>query len=79
MGVSQQLTSSIIGGSVDAKFQQNLKAVGQAILGMITGGFGWVAKKVAFYESNPIGRALNRAGALKQAMNRIAGRPQEKK
>ena len=78
MAVSQQLTSSIIGAHVDAKFQQNLKAVGQAVLGIITGGFGWVAKKVAFNEKTGLGRALSRAGALKQAMNRIAGRPQGK-
>ena len=79
MAVSQQLTSSIIGAHIDAKFQQNLKAVGQAILGIITGGFGWVAKKVAFNERTALGRAFNRAGAMKQAMNRIAGRPQGKK
>lgn len=79
MAVSQQLTSSLIGGNIEARFQQNLKAVGQAALGVITGGFAWVARKVAFYENNPIGRALNRSAALKQAMNRIAGRPQEKK
>ena len=79
MAVSQQLTSAIIGAHVDAKFQQNLKAVGQAVLGMITGGFGWVAKKVAFNERTALGRAFNRAGALKQAMNRFAGRPQGKK
>ena len=78
MAVSQQLTSSIIGAQVNAKFQQNLKAVGQAVLGIITGGFGWVAKKVAFNEKTGLGRAFNRAGALKQAMNRIAGRPQGK-
>ena len=79
MAVSQQLTSSIIGAHIDAKFQQNLKAVGQAVLGIITGGFDWVAKKVAFNERTALGRALNRAGALKQAMNRFAGRPQGKK
>lgn len=79
MAVSQQLTSAIIGAHIDAKFQQNLKAVGQAILGIITGGFGWVARKVAFNERTALGRAFNRAGAMKQAMNRIAGRPQGKK
>lgn len=79
MAVSQQLTSTIIGAHIDAKFQQNLKAVGQAVLGIITGGFGWVARKVAFNERTALGRAFNRAGAMKQAMNRIAGRPQGKK
>ena len=79
MNVSEQLTSSIIGAHVDSKFQQDLKAVGQTILGIVTGGLGWVAKKVAFNERTALGRFLNRTGALKQAMNRIAGRPQEKK
>ena len=79
MAVSQQLTSSIIGAHIDAKFQQNLKAVGQTLLGIITGGFGWVAKKVAFNERTALGRAFNRIGTMRAAMNRIAGRPQEKK
>lgn len=74
MGVSQQLTSSIIGGKTDAKFQQNLKATAQAILGVITGGLGWVAKKVAFSEKTKVGRLLKSAGALKGKLNRLAGR-----
>ncbi len=79
MAVSQQLTSSIIGAHIDAKFQQNLKAVGQAVLGIVTGGFGWVAKKVAFNERTALGRAFNKVGTMKANMNRLAGRPQRKK
>ena len=78
MAVSQQLTSSIIGAHIDAKFQQNLKATAQAVLGIITGGFGWVAKKVAFNDKTALGRAFNRVGTMRAAMNRIAGRPQRK-
>lgn len=74
MGVSQQLTSSIIGGKTDAKFQQNLKAAAQAVLGVITGGLGWVAKKAAFSEKTAVGRALKSAGALKGKLDRLAGR-----
>ncbi len=74
MGVSQQLTSSIIGGKTDAKFQQNLKAAAQAVLGVITGGLGWVAKKVAFSEKTKVGRLLKSAGALKGKLDRLAGR-----
>lgn len=74
MGVSQQLTSSIIGGKTDAKFQQNLKATAQAVLGVITGGLGWVAKKVAFSEKTAVGRLLKNAGALKGKLDRLAGR-----
>ncbi|MBQ8630540.1 MAG: hypothetical protein IJ479_02350 [Alphaproteobacteria bacterium] len=74
MGVSQQLTSSIVGGKSDAKFQQNLKAAAQAVLGVITGGLGWVAKKVAFSEKTAVGRALKSAGALRGKLDRLAGR-----
>ncbi len=74
MGVSQQLTSSIIGGKTDAKFQQNLKAAAQAVLGVITGGLGWVAKKAAFSEKTKVGRLLKSAGALKGKLDRLAGR-----
>lgn len=76
MGVSQQLTSSIIGGKTDAKFQQNLKATAQAVLGVITGGLGWVAKKVAFSEKTKVGRLLKSAGALRGKLDRLAGRNQ---
>lgn len=74
MGVSQQLTSSIVGGKSDAKFQQNLKAAAQTLLGVITGGLGWVAKKAAFSEKTAVGRALKSAGALKGKLDRLAGR-----
>ncbi len=74
MGVSQQLTSAIVGGKSDAKFQQNLKAAAQTILGWITGGLGWVAKKVQFSEKTAVGRVLKSAGALKGNLDRLAGR-----
>ncbi len=74
MSVSQQLTSAIIGGKVDAKFQQNLKAVGQAILGAITGGFAWVGKKVAFNQRTKLGRLLDKGNAFKETLDRWAGR-----
>lgn len=74
MSVSQQMTSAIIGGKVDAKFQQNLKAVAQAILGAITGGFAWVGKKVAFNQKTKLGRMLNTGSAFRETLNRWAGR-----
>ena len=74
MAVSQQMTSAIIGGKVDAKFAQNLKAVGQAILGAITGGFAWVGKKVAFNQRTKLGRLLDKGNAFKATLNRWAGR-----
>ncbi|MBE6448823.1 MAG: hypothetical protein E7018_05970 [Alphaproteobacteria bacterium] len=75
LGVAQQLTSAIIGGHVDSKFQQNLKAVGQTILGIVTSGFGWMVAKSGFYDNTKIGRALKGAGDLRNRMNRLAGRP----
>lgn len=74
MAVSQQMTSAIIGGKVDAKFQQNLKAVGQAILGVITGGFAWVGKKVAFNQKTAVGRFFGRVGAANSYLKHLAGR-----
>lgn len=74
MQVSQQLTSAIIGGKVDAKFQQNLKAVGQAVLGIITGGFGWALKKSGFFENTKVGRAIKQGGALQHKLKELAGR-----
>lgn len=74
MQVSQQLTSAIIGGKADAKFQQNLKAVGQAVLGIVTGGFGWALKKSGFFENTKLGRAAKQGGALQHKLKDLAGR-----
>ena len=74
MQVSQQLTSAIIGGKVDAKFQQNLKAVGQMLVGIVTGGFSWVYEKTAFSEKIWLGRQWKSAGALNNKLKRWAGR-----
>lgn len=74
MQVSQQLTSAIIGGKVDAKFQQNLKAVGQMLVGIVTGGFSWVYEKTAFSEKTWLGRQWKSAGALNNKLKRWAGR-----
>lgn len=78
LNVSQQLTSAIIGGKSDAKFQQNLKAFGQALLGIITGGFGWVLKKTMFYEKTALGRSLKSAGGLQNRLKELAGRTTDK-
>ncbi len=74
MGVSQQLTSAIIGGKVEARFQQNLKAVGQALLGVLTGGLKYIVEKAALQENTRIGRAMKSAGALQNKLNEWAGR-----
>lgn len=74
MNVSQALTGSLIGAHVDSKFQQDLKAVAQTVLGIVTGGFGWMLKKTGFYERTTIGRALKRTGAWKEKMDKLAGR-----
>lgn len=72
--ISQQLSSAIIGGSPDAKFQQNLKAVGQMVVGWFTGGAGWALKKAGFFEKTKMGRAWKSAGALKKRVQKMAGR-----
>lgn len=74
MNVSQALTGSLIGAHIDAKFQQNLKAAAQTVLGIITGGFGWMLKRTGFYEKTDVGRSLKRMGAWKERMDSLAGR-----
>lgn len=74
MGVSQQLTSAIIGGKSDAKFQQNLKAVGQMVLGWITGGASWAITKAGFKDRTAVGRVFKNAGAMRNQLNKYAGR-----
>lgn len=74
MAISQQLTSAIIGGKVEAKFQQNLKAVGQMILGLATGVLGYAAQKMALRENTKIGRMSKSVGALRNKLDEWAGR-----
>ncbi len=72
--ISQQLTSSIIGGKTDAKFQENLKAVLQTGVNILTGGIRSLAKKTVFSDKTRLGRALSKGGALKARLNQLAGR-----
>jgi len=73
LGVSQQLTSAIVGGKTSSKFQENLKAVLQTVVGVVTGGIGSAIKKAGF-ENTKLGRALNKGKAIKGRLNQLAGR-----
>ena len=75
LDVAQQLASSLIGAQIEAKMQQNLKAVGSMVLSWVTGGFGSVLAKVGFYEKTRTGRFLKRVGGMKETLNKVAGRP----
>ena len=78
LDVAQQLASSLIGAQVEAKLQQNLKAVGSMVLSWVTGGLGWTLAKAGFYEKTRTGRFLKRVGGMKESLNKLAGRPTEK-
>ncbi len=71
--VSQQLTSAIVGGKTSSKFQENLKAVLQTAVGIVTGGMGYAIKKAGF-ENSKLGQALNKGKAVKGRLNQLAGR-----
>jgi len=72
--VSQQLTSAIVGGKTTSNFQQNLKAVLQTAVGIVTSGIGSVIRKSGFMEKTRIGRMLTRGNAVKGRLNQLAGR-----
>lgn len=74
MKVSQSLTGAIVGGGSESKFQQNLKAVAQMGLHLLTGGFGWMLNHSGFYEKTRTGRWLKQGGAIRDKINRMAGR-----
>lgn len=75
LDVAQELASSLIGAQIEAKLQQNLKAVGSMVLSWVTGGFGSVLAKVGFFEKTKLGRALKKGGEMKETLNKLAGRP----
>lgn len=72
--IAQQLSSAIIGGNPDAKFQQHLKAVGQMVLGWVTGGASWALNKAGFYEKTWMGRQIKKGNAARHRLNQLAGR-----
>ena len=74
MGVAQGLTKSIIGGGVESKFQQNLKAVAGWIKNIILGAGSMALKKSGFYENTGLGRGLKAGSDLKRKLDELAGR-----
>ena len=81
MGVSQQLTSTLIGAKVSANFQRNLKAAVQGIGGAILSGIGaiftWgmsLAPQSSIKLIRTIGKANEKIKAYRAKMRRLAGR-----
>ena len=81
MGVSQQLTSALLGAKVSANFQKNLKAAVQAIGGAILSGIGalvtWgmsLAPQSSIRLIKAIGDANEKAKAFRAKIRRLAGR-----
>ncbi len=73
LGVAQSLTKTIIGGGIENKFQQNLKAVAQTIKNIITGGISKALNKGGFYDTK-VGQAFKAPAALKSKLDNLAGR-----
>ena len=81
MGVSQQLTSALLGTGLSANFQKNLKAAVQGIGSGILHGLGMLATfgTSAMASSNiklirGIGKTLQRGSAIRAKMQQWAGR-----
>lgn len=81
MGVSQELTSGLLGTGISANFQRNLKAAIQGIGGAILSGIGFVATfgVSLMAQSNirmvkNVGKAIKNAQALRGKLQELAGR-----
>lgn len=81
MGVSQQLTSALLGAKVSANFQKNLKAAVQAIGGAILSGIGalvtWgmsLAPQSSIRLIRAIGKVNEKTKAYRAKIRRLAGR-----
>lgn len=81
MGVSQQLTSALIGTNVDSKFQKNLKAavqgLGEAILsglGMLISWGSSLAPESSFKLVRNVVKAAKKGNAFRAKLQRLAGR-----
>lgn len=81
MGVSQQLTSALLGAKVDSNFQRNLKAAVQAAGKAIWNGLGlvisWGSSLIPSSSATLIGRVVKytkKANALRAKLQRLAGR-----
>lgn len=81
MGVSQELTSGLLGTGISANFQRNLKAAVQGMGEAIWGGIGFVATfgVSLMAQSNirlisEIGKRIQKAQALRGKLQELAGR-----
>ena len=81
MGVSQQLTSALLGAKVDSNFQRNLKAFIQGVGKAIWSGLGmvvsWGASLVPQSSANLVGKVLKvakKGNALRAKLHNWAGR-----
>ena len=81
MGVSQELTSGLLGTGISANFQRNLKAAIQGIGGAILSGIGFVATfgVSLMAQSNirmvkNVGKAIKNAQAIRGKLQELAGR-----
>lgn len=81
MGVSQQLTSALIGVNVDSKFQKNLKAAVQGLGKAIVSGLGmlitWgasLAPQSSYALVRKVGEAVKKGNAYRATLRRLAGR-----
>lgn len=79
--VAKEVTSGLVGGKIDSKFQEKLKGILQMAVGFFTGGLGSAVAKIGMiqrmknrYENSMLGKAMQKKQELTNKVNKLAGR-----
>lgn len=79
--VAKEVTTGLVGGSVDTKFQEKLKGVAMMCVHLVTGGLtkglakvGMVMRAKERYHNSAFGKAMEKRAEIAETINRWAGR-----
>ena len=79
--VAKEVTTGLVGGSVDSKFQEKLKGVAMMCVHLVTGGLtkglskvGMVMRAKERYNNSAFGKAMEKKQEIAATINRWAGR-----
>ena len=79
--VAKEVTTGLVGGSVDSKFQEKLKGVAMMCVHIVTGGLtkglskiGMVMRAKERYNNSAFGKAMEKKAEIAATINRWAGR-----
>lgn len=79
--VAKEVTTGLVGGSVDTKFQEKLKGVAMMCVHLVTGGLtkglakiGMVMRAKERYNNSAFGKAMEKRAEIAETINRWAGR-----